>query len=146
MWWKSNTGKAALAFAAVGVLAVAAFTLTQEDVVIIRNNRIAVEIVRTQEGMQKGLSGRPALKGSAGMLFWYDQPLQPSFWMKDMQFSIDIIWITSDWRIAEITSNAALDSFPETFSPSVPIQYVLEVNAFWAKDHLVSIGDRVELR
>lgn len=55
---------------------------------------------------------------------------------------IDIVWIGSDYRIADITKNIAPETYPELFYPSVPIQYVLEVNAGWADTHGLKVGDQ----
>lgn len=112
---------------------------------IINDIEIELEIVRTDEEKARGLSGRESLAANAGMLFLYDQQTTPSFWMKEMNFPIDIIWIGGDKRIVDITENIAPETFPQLFRPRASVQYVLEVNATWAKNHNVAIGDEVVL-
>lgn len=146
MWWKSSTAKLLLVVSLVFLAAVFAWRAFQEDTLVINDARISVEIVRTQQEMQQGLSGRKNLAKDEGMLFWYQEPSYPSFWMKDMVFPIDIIWIGQNWRVAGIQENISPDSYPQTFLPGVPVQYVLEVNAFFAKDHNISVGDKAELQ
>ena len=87
------------------------------------------------------MSNREKLPANAGMLFVFDQPDYHSFWMKDMLFAIDIIWIDENKKIVDITHNAEPESYPKIFQPSSPAQYVLEVNSFWAAEHGIVIGD-----
>lgn len=117
----------------------------ESSTLVIQGFELQLEVARTREAQERGLSHRESLAENAGMLFVYEKPLIPSFWMKDMQFPIDIIWIASGGTIAEITENLAPESFPQTFSPRAPVQYVLEVNAGWAKNHNVSAGNGVVL-
>ena len=112
----------------------------------INGHILELEIMRTPEEQARGLSGRESLEENAGMLFVYDEQATPSFWMKEMNFPIDIIWIGSDGRIVDISENLAPDTFPQLFHPRALVQYVLEVNASWAKTYDVTIGDPVEFR
>ena len=114
-------------------------------VVIIHGVELEIEVVRTAEEKAQGLSGRESLAENAGMLFVFEEPVLPAFWMEDMKFPIDIIWIASDDSIVDITENISAETFPQTFQPREPVQYVLEVNASWAKSHNVSIGSKAEI-
>lgn len=112
------------------------------EAVIINEKRIRVEVADTMLKQAKGLSGREYLSRDEGMLFVYRKPGFYSFWMRDMKFPLDIIWIDKDFSIVDITANIQPDSFPQTFTSRVPSQYVLEVNTGKADD-LGRIGDRV---
>jgi uncharacterized membrane protein (UPF0127 family) len=116
-----------------------------EPAAVINGNRVDLEIVRTSEEQQRGLSGRELLAENAGMLFVYKEPAIPGFWMPDMNFSIDIIWIDENRNIIGVAENISPDTFPETFSPPSPILYVLEVNAGWSEIHNISADDEVVL-
>lgn len=109
----------------------------------IKGTYLSVEVADTAEKHQRGLSKRPSLANGEGMLFVYDQPLTPSFWMKDMNFSIDIIWIGEDKKIVFIHHNVIPDTFPQTFSPPSPVKYVLEVQSGFSKARGISSGDIV---
>ena len=110
----------------------------------------AVDMAVTPEERQQGLSGRETMAQNAGMLFVFEeeQPLQ--FWMKDMRFPLDIIWIDGRCRLIEVAAdvptpppNAGNDQIPRVQSP-LPAQYVLELNAGeWSRAGL-SAGDSVE--
>jgi uncharacterized protein len=104
-----------------------------------------VEISKTSKSHARGLSGRNSLDYNQGMLFIFKDPIIPSFWMKDMNFPIDIVWIDTNNTIVGIEHGLSPKSFPEIFSPLVPIFYVLEVNAGWTKENDVNVGDRLEL-
>lgn len=96
---------------------------------------VFLDLALTAEQRSKGLSGRRNLEPDKGMLFYFDKPGIYSFWMKDMNFPIDIIWIGEDLRVADVTENASPESFPKQFLPKEAAKFVLEVNAGWAKEH-----------
>src|SRR3989344_5794286 len=52
---------------------------------------VHVEVASTSAEREKGLSGHMPLGASEGMLFIFDWSNTWGFWMKDMQFAIDII-------------------------------------------------------
>jgi uncharacterized protein len=79
-----------------------------------------------------------------GMLFVFEKPGIHGFWMKDMNFAIDIVWIGQDKRVVQIMEHIAPETFPKVFSPREPIQYVLEVNAGWARKSNIQLGDRIK--
>ncbi|MBI5817298.1 MAG: DUF192 domain-containing protein [Candidatus Yonathbacteria bacterium] len=106
---------------------------------------INVDIVDTPALQERGLSGKNALLDNQGMFFIFDHSGIYPFWMKEMNFPIDIIWIDEHMSVADITKNVLPSSFPQTFASRVPIRYVLEVQAGFAERHGVNIGDQVVL-
>lgn len=90
---------------------------------------VFAEVADTSEKRKNGLSGRASLKREEGMLFMFDSADYYGFWMRDMLFSIDVIWIGDDKRIVDITEYASPDSYPRLFKPKAPARYVLEVPA-----------------
>ena len=90
---------------------------------------ISVEIAQTEAQKQLGLSYRTGLATSSGMLFVFDEPVIPGFWMKDMNFPLDMVWIDSHKKIVSITKDISPDTYPKTFQPSAPVSFVLEINA-----------------
>ena len=102
-----------------------------------------VEVVQTSEERQRGLMYRKHLDPDAGMLFLFEQPQQLTFWMHNTLIPLDIIFITADWKVLGIVENAT----PLTDSTrSVPgnSQYVLEVNAGYARRHGLGQGTSVQ--
>lgn len=107
---------------------------------------ISAEIAETPEKRALGLSGRKTLGKNEGMLFVFDEPGIYSFWMKDMLFPIDIIWLDEGFRVVAIAENAAPSSFPNLFTPSSPAQYVLEVPSGFVRQHTTRVGEYVHIR
>ncbi|MDO8569729.1 MAG: DUF192 domain-containing protein [bacterium] len=105
---------------------------------------IQVEIVDTPETREKGLSGREALPEGTGMLFIFDSPAQYGFWMKDMDFAIDIVWVDGESRVIGIEREVLPNTFPQTFYPNQPIKYVLELPAGSANRYNIDIGAVVQ--
>ena len=103
----------------------------------------------TDEKRTKGLSGRKNLDEKEAMLFVFPEKKQYQFWMKDMNFPIDIIFINDD-IVTNISKNAQpIDPKSPNYtiySPTVDINYVLEVNAGQTDKHGIKIGDKVEIK
>jgi len=115
--------------------------------VIIGDNKITAELALTSEQQKQGLSGRENLAEGKGMLFVYDGYYITKFWMKNMNFPIDIIWIKDD-IVAGFAKNLPPEgeSPEQTYEPLTFINYVLEVPAGYVDNHGIKIGDRVEIR
>ncbi|MBL7054076.1 DUF192 domain-containing protein [Patescibacteria group bacterium] len=110
----------------------------------INNQIIKVEVVDTFSQRAKGLSSRKNIPEDFGMFFVYKKPGEYSFWMKDMNFPIDIIWVKEDFYIADINKNIDPASFPAKFKPNQPIKYVLEVQAGFCDKNKIQINDLIE--
>ena len=105
---------------------------------------IKVELALTSTEQELGLSIKDNLKNDEGMLFIFNNVGIYSFWMKDMSFPIDIIWIGEDFQIVFIKKNATEESFPEIFSPNKNSKYVLEVMSGFSEKKNLKEGDKVE--
>lgn len=106
--------------------------------------KIKAEVALSPKDQEKGLSGRNGLKEDEGMLFVFNDPGKYDFWMKDMKFPIDIIWISEDKKIIDITKNILPESYPAVFKPASSARYVLEVNAGFSDTSEIKIGDYAE--
>lgn len=96
-------------------------------IVKINETSILAEIADTEEERSKGLSGRESLAEDEGLLFVFEEPGLYGFWMKDMNFAIDIIWIDESRHVIGIERGVAPETFPNTFHSPGPVKYVLEV-------------------
>lgn len=112
----------------------------QDGNVVIGGQKINVEIPKNSSEFEKGLGGRPCILPNQGMFFSFNRPGQYPFWMKDMKFPIDIIWITSAHRVAAIEVNESPRTYPDKFVNKTPAQFVLELKANRSKELNVSIG------
>lgn len=116
---------------------------------IIGTTTIATEVADTNAERSLGLSGRPSLAEGSGLLFVFDVPGTWGFWMKDMQFSIDILFIENGTVVTlyeHVSPQTYRQDPPLVFKPKVPATYVLEVPAGFAAGRGITEGARVEFK
>lgn len=116
-----------------------------EQLLYINDETLTVEVADEPREQAKGLSGRDSMDQDRGMIFVFPDPIVAGFWMKEMRFPLDFLWVDEYGVIVEITKNVSPDTFPKTFSPSSPVLYVIEVNAGWSDDKNIRVGDKIEL-
>ena len=105
--------------------------------------QIPIEIAESNEERAQGLSGRAALPSGQGLLFIFDLPGSYGFWMKDMQFPIDIVWINENWEVIGLERRVTPETYPTTFYPPSPVKYVLELNSGDATRLGIDIGSKL---
>jgi uncharacterized membrane protein (UPF0127 family) len=104
--------------------------------------QFAVELADTPEEIDQGLRFRKALQAEHGMLFITEEEEVQSFWMFDMLFPIDIIYIDEVKEIVYIAKSIETD-LKEPVPALAPAQYVLQVNSGLCDRYGISVGDRV---
>ena len=116
--------------------------------VTVKDLVIKVKIADEPKEQQTGLADNSSLALDEGMMFVFDQSKRNTFWMKDMKFAIDIIWIDDQKKIVDIAPNVP----PEPnkgekeltrYKPKSDAKYVLEINAGLSSLHNLQIGDQV---
>ena len=110
----------------------------------IAGRNIKVDFVNTKEAQARGLSGRSGLKEDEGMLFVFNKNGIYTFWMKDMNFPIDIIWIGQDMKVAYIKKDARPELYPEAYGAGIYARYVLEVSSGFSEKNNLKEGDTVK--
>jgi uncharacterized membrane protein (UPF0127 family) len=90
---------------------------------------ISAQTAKTEPERERGLSGKTCLGPRQGMLFIFDKPAGYPFWMKDMRFNIDIIWISAEKKVVYEQKNLSPATYPRSFTNPDPAQYVLEIAA-----------------
>jgi len=130
------------------VLVIGFFIILKGDkkTVLINDVKIQVAVAYTLTEQVRGLGGRKSLAENQGMLFVYNDYQQRNFWMKDMLFPIDIIWI-KDNTIVGIVSNAKVTTNENLihYASPTPVNYVLEINAGAATKNNFKIGDKIKI-
>lgn len=111
-----------------------------------RNWRFEVEVANTSRKMKRGLSGRSELAENQGMLFVFNQSGLHSFWMKDMLFPIDIIWIDENKEVVFMKRNAqpCAEEYCSNILPNEKAKYVLEIKTGVADEINLKIGDKLD--
>ncbi len=119
----------------------------QVDTPVLRvgDKSIAVEIADTDTKRVQGLSGRASLQNDTGLLFIFEKAEDQGFWMKDMLFDIDIVWIDENWTVIGIEKGVSPNSYPRVYSSKVPVKYVLELNSDNSSTLGIDIGSKLFL-
>lgn len=112
--------------------------------VIVGERSYVVEVRDSDAERSKGLSGHKPLLENEGMLFVFEKEGNYGFWMKDMLFPIDIIWIDKNFVVNHIESEVSPETYPKVFYPMGIIMYVLEVSSGQASSSNIKIGDAVK--
>ena len=112
--------------------------------VSISNKTIKAEVADNLAKRTVGLSEREELKEKEGMLFIFDKEGHYGFWMLNMKFPIDIVWISKNKTIVGFVENAKPCTYNCTvYKPNKPILYALEVRSGFCKKYNVRSGQKV---
>ncbi len=111
-----------------------------------KGHTIAVKLAETDATREQGLSGTPSLAPDTGMFFIFEKPGNWGFWMKDMVYHIDIVWLDSNFRIVHIAENLTPATYPTVFYPNTNAMYVLEIRAFDARRYNFVQGAQLQFK
>jgi len=104
-----------------------------------------LETVSTNAAREKGLSDRASLGPNRGMLFDFsDGANGRCFWMRDMRFAIDIVWLDSSSKITKLVKDAQPSSYPTSFCSSENPRYVIELPAGTIQELKMRLNMRVD--
>jgi uncharacterized membrane protein (UPF0127 family) len=110
----------------------------------INNRQVTLLVASTTTQLETGLGNRTSLPLNEGMLFVFIVPAIQCFWMKDMHFPIDMIWLNAGKEIVYIEANVSPDTYPRTFCPPYQAQYVIELNSGQAQALKLKVGNLLE--
>lgn len=111
----------------------------------IDGHRFKIETVASLKEREQGLSGRKSLCQNCAMLFLFEKKDKHSFWMKEMNFDLDIIWISGN-EIVYIAKNVSHEEGANSFiSPDVKADKVLEINSGLCDKLGIKVGDEITL-
>lgn len=101
-----------------------------------------IEIAESEYETQTGLMYRQSMEGRQAMLFIFPDVAMHSFYMKNTEFPLDIIFIDENQKVASMQKNA--QPFNEDgLSSQVPVKYVLEINSGLADRLNIAVGDSI---
>jgi len=114
------------------------YLLKAEDTI----QKLDIELAETSYEQQTGLMYRKSMEANQGMLFVYSTETMHSFYMKNTNIPLDLIFFNKDSSVVSFQENAK--PLDETSLPSkVPAQYILEVNAGKVKEWKLAEGDKM---
>jgi uncharacterized membrane protein (UPF0127 family) len=145
---KPSVALVGLGFVLVIALFLRLFVPVQHRTILVHETVIRAEVAATGSTRKNGLSGRQSLGAGEGMLFLFPLADRYPFWMIDMEFPIDIIWIRGR-TVVDIAANVP-PPIPGTtvadlplYFPRLPADKVLEISAGAAKRAGIKIGDEL---
>ena len=101
-----------------------------------------IEIAESDYETQTGLMYRSGMAENQAMFFVFDYIGWHSFYMKNTEFALDILFIDEDLKVASFKDNAQpLDE--SGISSEAPVQYVLEMNAGLREKWGIAVGDSI---
>lgn len=119
----------------------------KEPYLVINNHQVLVEIADSPGKITQGLSGRESLAKDRGMLFILPQPGNYPFWMKEMKFNLDFVFIKGQ-TVVDLVENVPFPQPgepPQTLIAKEVFDKVLEVNQGLIKKMELEVGDQLEL-
>lgn len=119
--------------------------VSPQKTITIRNQTFTVSIASSMQEQEKGLSDRASLPQNQGMYFPFSSPGFYAFWMKDMKFPLDIIFINNG-KVVTVYKDLqpGVGNNPPIYKPYQPANAVLEINAGLANKYTISHGDIVK--
>lgn len=113
----------------------------------INKQTFSLSLAKKPKELEIGLSEKKSLPQNEGMLFIFEKSDYHSFWMKNMKFPIDMIFVNKN-RIVTIYQNVQPSKSKEEtlpiFKPEEPADKVLEINAGLSKKYNFKKGDKVK--
>ena len=124
-------------------------SFNDDDIVTVRfgeqGARLNLEVARSEAATREGLMFRTQMDENNGMIFIFESEGPRTFWMKNTKLSLDIIYLDSEYEIVRIYNNTKSDQIEERYPSIGPAQYAIEVNAGWAENNNLQIGDKLKL-
>jgi hypothetical protein len=140
--------KCLIIFAALGLIWTASRAAKEKFVKVYfpDGRAVTAELAVTDEERQQGLMFREKLDENQGMLFLFEGEDVHAFWMKNMKFAIDILWLDGQKRIVHLEAGVppcTADPCP-SYVPKAAARYVLELKSGAAARHSLRLYDRLE--
>jgi len=108
---------------------------------------LGVEVVSSSQDIGRGLMYREGLDEGTGMLFVFGSESRHGFWMKNMEFSIDMIWIDDDGRVVHVEHSvpACGEGSCPGYAPVEKAKYVLETKANFSAENGIGAGSEAKI-
>lgn len=108
----------------------------------LNGHAIEVEVADKEHTRSIGLMYRTEMPNNQGMLFVFDYPHRPCFWMKNTYIPLSIAFITEQGEIASIHHMDPHST--NTHCPTQPVLYALEMNQGWFENQKITVGDKIK--
>ena len=118
-----------------------------QAIITVNGFDIKADLAINSDQHMKGLSIKNNLRENEGMLFMFERAAKYGFWMKDMKFPLDIIWLDNNRTVVHIQHDLGpchSDFQCPTYTPQKDSLYVLETVAGFSQKHRVNIGTPID--
>lgn len=139
----------ALAIVSSLLLGCTASTVSNTAQLQLADQVFTVWVADSELAWQTGLGEMDSLAADQGMLFIFPEPGERTFWMKDVEYPIDIIWINQHRVIGFITAQPEANSTPFSEYLQYPspgsVDWVVELPAGTVASYQIQLGDQAIL-
>lgn len=111
----------------------------------IKNESFTLFIADSEEKRNKGLSQLSKIKDTEGMLFTFSKLDYYFFWMKDMQFPLDFIFVNRN-TVVSVLNNIEPGTYPQAFSSPYLFDKAIELSAGQVKDLNLQPGETISFK
>jgi uncharacterized protein len=112
------------------------------SIIQLGGNTYALEVANSEATRVAGLSNREMLEKDAAMLFVFPEPEQQCMWMKDMKFSLDMVWLDTAKKIVKVAEDVTPETYPQAFCAD-DTKYVLEFNTGVIGENSLKVGQNL---
>jgi hypothetical protein len=112
------------------------------SVLTLGDQKLEASIADTEAEREKGLSDTPYIPSGVVKLFVFETTSPWAFWMKNMLYPIDIIWLDENKTVIYVAANLSPSTYPNTFAPNAPAKYVIETAAGFTDTAHIAVGTK----
>lgn len=120
------------------------FTDYERRSVKIGKEKYRLYVSDTEPKRMRGLSEVASMPNNQGMLFIFEEPDTYGFWMKDMKFPLDMIFLRES-KVVDLKENVLETSFPQIYYPITAVDAVIELRTGQIKKTGIRIGDPLKI-
>lgn len=112
----------------------------KEIVARISGSPVKLKVAANDDTKAKGLMGSDEPGSNTGMIFIYENPSILDFWMKNVDYALDILFFDSELNLVDHFTmdpyNGESDQDLKIYKSKVPAQYAVELRSGWANANL----------
>ncbi len=102
------------------------------------------EVAATEQSRERGLMHRKSMPQHHGMIFVFERAQDLSFWMRNTEIPLDIVFVNEAGRVLNIESMKPFDEWTRTTSLGAA-KYAIELNAGAASTAGVQPGEVIAI-
>lgn len=110
------------------------------------SEQVKMDALTTKQEQMKGYTNRKRPADDHGFLYVLDKPSRYAYWMKNMLFTTDVVWLDETFKVIDLKASITPETYPDQiFEPIQPASYMLEFPDGFITRNRVTIGDTVDV-